>query len=72
MTDDERAARDECLREVGRQLARWLETPEGQAAMKEAAEKSRKRQAEFERQHREAQDRLRERLYKPLRWWTGR
>jgi hypothetical protein len=66
VTDDER------LREVGRELARHLAAPEGQAAMKEAAERTRKRQEEFKRQQREAFLEAWERGNKPRRWWTGR
>lgn len=61
---------DERLREVGRELARRLATPEGQAAMKEAAERTRKRQEEFERQQREAFLEAWERGNKPRRWFT--
>lgn len=63
MTDDERVARE---------LARHLATPEGQAAMKEAAERSRKRQEEFGRQQRKAFEEAWEQGNKPRRWWTGR
>lgn len=70
MTDDERKARDERLREVGRELARRLATPEGKAAMKEAAERTRKRQEEFERQQREAFDAFWARYNVPRRWFT--
>lgn len=72
MTDDERKARDERLREAGRELARRLATPEGKAAMKEAAERTRKRQEELRRMFEADRDRIRELLYKPRRWWTGR
>lgn len=53
-------------------LAERLASPEGQEALRKAAEATRSHLEADERRQREAHERLLARCLIPLRWWTGR